>query len=130
MKRNYKYMIDQKGFIFPFTLITITIIFLVLMTLINRFEKEVAMTHNLQNQFVIESLFSLALSEKETTIRKDAIFPPSEVYHYPQGQVTISYTPFDTFLRSQFLISTNNQKQYVLYQSDPWDESIENDEIK
>lgn len=127
MRRNYKFMSDEAGFIFPFTLITITIIFLVLITLTTQFKNELVMTDNLQNQFIIESLFSLALNKKKSNIYKDTPFPSKKTYHFPQGQVTISYTIFDKYLWTQFLISTNDEKEYVLYQSNMWDESVEMD---
>lgn len=122
-KRNYNYMNNERGFIFPFTLVTVTIIFLVLTTLVSRFEREIVMTNNLQNQFIIESLFSLATNHKETNLFKEETLPNRKTYDFPQGKVTISYTPFDEYFQIQFLIDTTNGKQYTIYQSHFWKES-------
>lgn len=118
-------MNNQKGFVFPFTILTLTIVFVLLTTLITRFEREIIMTNNVQNQFIFESLFVLAVDKKETGFAKEDKLPPSKTYMFEQGQVTISYTPYPTEFRVQFKMATNDKKKYSIYQSYPWKESID-----
>lgn len=113
-------MNNDKGFIFPLTLITVTILFLVLTTLVLRYEKELIMTNNLQNQYLIESLFSLAVNKKEINFIKSTDLPPTKTYDFNQGQVTISYTAFHSQFGIQFLITLKDRTQYTIYQTYPW----------
>ncbi len=113
-------MNNDKGFIFPLTLITITILFLVLTTLVLRYEKELIMTNNLQKQYLIESLFSLAVNKKEINFIKSTDLPPTKTYDFNQGQVTISYTAFHSHFGIQFLITLKDRTQYTIYQTYPW----------
>lgn len=118
-------MNNNKGFIFPLTLITMTILFLVLTTLVVRYEKELIMTNNLQNQYLIESLFSLAVNKKEKNLIKGTDLPPTKTYDFNQGQVTISYTAFHSHVSIQFLITLKDHTQYTMYQTYPWAENTD-----
>lgn len=51
-------MNNERGFIFPFTLITVIILFLVLLTIVVRFKHEIIMTENIQDHYKFESLFA------------------------------------------------------------------------
>lgn len=128
MRKNSKYMNNQKGFIFPFTLITVMILFLVLLTTVSRFEHEITMTKNIQDHFIFESLFSLAEPHKETTFSKDSTLPESKTFSFPQGTVVMTYTSTYSQFSIQYSMSLNNGKEYSVYQSYQWESIIDDND--
>lgn len=114
-------MNNERGFIFPFTLITVIILFLVLLTIVVRFKHEIIMTENIQDHYKFESLFALAEHHKETSFSKGSALPTQKVYHFPQGDVVITYTSAHAHFTIQYTMMLNNGKQYSVYQSYHWE---------
>jgi len=129
MKRNFNCMNNQKGFVFPFIVITVMILFLVLLTIISRFKHEVTMTENIQDHYIFESLFALAEHHKETSFSSENDLPDPKIYQFPQGDVAITYTSAHTQFTIQYTMTLNNGKEYSVYQSYHWENILDNDPI-
>lgn len=118
-------MSRKNGFIFPFTIITITIVLFALSTLTFLYEQEVRMTANIKEQFVIESLFSLGQPHAATELKINEPLPEDETFLFSQGAITLSYFPHHSYFRITYEIETTNGATYSLYEAYPWAEEID-----
>lgn len=121
MSKTSNYIRNESGFILPFTVLTITIVLFSLTTLLFLYEQEMIMTANIKDQFVIESLFSLAQYEKITNLTEDEPLPEPLTFNFSQGTVHMRYQPMTTYFRIYYDIETTNGGFYSLYQIYPWD---------
>lgn len=122
MNKSYSGMSKNDGFFLPLTVVTITIVLFALMTLTSLYEQEIRMTSNLQDQFVIESLFTLARVHAKTELAKSESLPPHETFKFTQGNVTHSYYANNSHYRIIYEVETTKGAAYSLYETYPWAE--------
>ncbi|MEW9677521.1 hypothetical protein ABRT01_15270 [Lentibacillus sp. L22] len=92
MKNRSCFTNNQRGFIFPYVLFITAIILLVVTAKVSAYQNDIRISHNHENQLTIETLVQMGHEQFKQEMNKHPGKKGHVSYHYPPGNVTITYT--------------------------------------
>ncbi|MEC5422261.1 hypothetical protein QGM71_02005 [Virgibacillus sp. C22-A2] len=116
MKKPLFFISNEKGFVLPYILFIITLVFIFLTSNISTYKNEIKMTENHLEQVIIETLYQMGHTKLKEEFVTNNYHATQISYSFPDGLVNINLTPLtQTKYRLEFNITTTKRSVYNLF---------------
>jgi len=122
MKKILLYTKRSDGFVFPYVLFFIAVIFILFHTNLAMYQNERTLTENSIEQLRMETLFQMSQQETKTQFSRTRPSSTSgtQAFQYPDGNVTIHYKEkYETLYHALFKITTTKGSYHTFSQTIP-----------
>lgn len=90
MKKHYL-LTNKKGFFLPYVLFITALVFIIISANIKIYKNELELMDHLTEQIDVETLLQMSSMKYVNDMKKAEDFPNHQSYHFPSGDVTVSY---------------------------------------
>jgi len=111
LKRDFQFIISERGFTYPFIVLIISLILIVLFKSIEQYKQDIIMTENHLEHLRFDTIVQMSLDHLKRDLSQDKELK-NVFYAFPEGEANIKLHKLskDEFLYELYITTKNNSK--------------------